>query len=434
MYHENLQTFDEEARQAHQRGRFAAMVRAIQGGNGFYQHKWADIPENRLDFDHLSELPFTLKGELMADQAAHPAFGTNLTYAKQQYVRMHQTSGTTGNPLRVLDTRQDWEWWADCWQYILDAAGVTKDDVAMLAFSFGPFIGFWGAQESLNRWGALTITGGGMTSQQRLAAMKDLGATVLLCTPSYALHLAEAALEEGMDPAKDLNIRITIHAGEPGAGIPATRERIEKLWGATAYDHPGASEVGAFGYSCPARKGVHINEAEFICEVIDPLTGEPAKPGEAGELVLTNLGRIGFPVIRYRTHDVVRPMARHLCECGRTSLIMEGGILGRSDDMVTVRGVNVFPAAFLEIFNAIPGVVEHRIVAYHKNHMDELYVEFEGEDTSDRQDAVTHAIRRSLGIRVSLKQSPPNSLPRYELKAKRFFDRRSEEWEPGMNL
>ena len=264
--------------------------------------------------------------------------------------------------------------------------------------------------------------------------MRELGATVLLSTPSYALHLAETALAQGIDPARDLSIRATIHAGEPGAGIPATRGRIETLWGATAFDHPGASEVGAFGFSCSARNGVHINEAEFICEVIDADTGTPAEAGVPGELVLTNLGRLGFPIVRYRTHDVVKSMERHTCECGRTTLVLEGGILGRSDDMVTVRGVNIFPSAFQGIFDGIPGVVEHRIAAYRQDQMDQLHVEFECEDGADRTDVVAQAIRRSLGIRVSLKQFPPESLPRYELKARRFFDHRSADWRPGMDL
>ena len=165
--------------------------------------------------------------------------------------------------------------------------------------------------------------------------------------------------------------------------------------------------------------------------------GESGKRGEAGgpgELVLNKMGSVGFPIVRDRTHEVVKSMERHACECGRTTLVLEGGILGRSDDMVTVRGVNIFPSAFQGIFDGIPGVVEHRIAAYRQGQMDQLHVEFECEDGADRTDVVAQAIRRSLGIRVSLKQFPPESLPRYELKAKRFFDRRSADWRPGMEL
>ncbi|HKI99259.1 MAG TPA: AMP-binding protein [bacterium] len=430
-YNAPLQTWDDAARRAHQAARFDAMAATLLERNAFYRAKWADLPAEHVNYAHLAELPFTRKRELLEDQAAHGPFGTNLTYPLGDYIRMHQTSGTTGTPLRVLDTRRAWDWWGECWRYVLDAAGVTRDDVVMLAFSFGPFIGFWSAQEAVGQMGALMLSGGGMTSAQRLHAMRELGATVLLCTPSYALHLAEEAEAEGIDLARDLKVRVTVHAGEPGAGIPATRERIETLWGVTAFDHPGASEVGAYGYSCATREGVHVNEAEFIAEVVDPATGAAVEPGQEGELVLTNLGRDCFPVVRYRTGDVVRARARGLCGCGRTTLLLEGGILGRSDDMVTVRGVNVFPSAFLEIFNRIPGVVEHRITAYRAEFLDQLHVEFECTDNRDRRAAVSQAIRDALGIRVSLHQCPPESLPRYELKAKRFFDRRTEDWQPG---
>jgi phenylacetate-CoA ligase len=431
MYNEPLQTWDDAARTAHQRARFAALAALLRERNAFYRDQWAGLQPGRIAYEHLAELPFTRKAELLADQAQHPPFGRNLTYPLADYVRLHQTSGTTGTPLRVLDSGPDWEWWSECWQYILDAAGITREDVVMLAFSFGPFIGFWGAQHAVGRLGALMLSGGGMTSAQRLHAMRALGATVLLCTPSYALHLAEAAEAEGIDLARDLRVRTTLHAGEPGAGIPATRERIERLWGATTYDHPGASEVGAFAFSCSERSGVHVIESEFIAEVIDPATGAPVPAGREGELVLTNLGRLGFPVVRYRTGDVVRPRARGRCSCGRTTLLLEGGILGRSDDMVTVRGVNVFPAAFQEIFSRIAGVVEHRITAYRAEFLDQLHVEFECTDTTDRRALVAQAIRDALGIRVSLQQCLPESLPRFELKARRFFDRRREDWQPG---
>ena len=189
--------------------------------------------------------------------------------------------------------------------------------------------------------------------------------------------------------------------------------------------------MGAFAYSCSARNGVHVNEAEFIAEVIDPATGAPVPPGRQGELVLTNLGRAAFPVVRYRTGDVVHALERGTCSCGRTTLLLEGGILGRSDDMVTVRGVNVFPSAFQQIFDRIPGVVEHRITAYRAEFLDQLHVEFECSDDVDRRTLVAQTIRDALGIRVSLEQCPSESLPRYELKARRFFDRRAEDWQPG---
>jgi phenylacetate-CoA ligase len=430
MLHENLQTWSDAARQAHQARRFDRLVRTLRSQNAWFQAQWKDVPPARLDYAHLAEVPFTLKSGLLDDQKHDPPFGSNLTYPLSQYIRFHQTSGTSGTPLRVLDTARSWDWWSDCWQVILDAAGVTPDDRVMLAFSFGPFVGFWSAHEALQRYGALVLTGGGMTSQQRLAMMRDLGATVLICTPSYALRLAEIAGEQGMDLARDFQVRITIHAGEPGAGIPATRERIETLWGAKTFDHPGASEVGAFGFSCTARNGVHINEAEFIAEVIDPETGLAVPPGIPGELVLTNLGRECFPVIRYRTRDIVKALPRHTCSCGRTWLLLEGGILGRWDDMITVRGVNVFPSAFLAILDGVPEVGEHRVTAWSDGAMEQIHLDYEDLSGRDRGDEIGVLIREKLGIRVTVAGATPGSLPRFEAKAKRFVDRRKESWAP----
>ena len=207
-------------------------------------------------------------------------------------MRIHQTSGTTGEPLRCLDTVESWNWWSRCWSSVYRAAGVTAADRVFFAFSFGPFIGFWSGYEGAQLIGALAIPGGGMSSSQRIRAMMVNDITVLVCTPTYALHLAEVAEEEGFDLAAS-SVNITIHAGEPGASLPTTKKRIEDAWGARCFDHAGATEVGAWGFECQVQSGVHINEGEFIAEVIDPATLEPAVEGE---LVLTNLGRPGMPV------------------------------------------------------------------------------------------------------------------------------------------
>ncbi len=430
MYRGDVQTWSDAARRAHQAARFNALAKRLGQDNPFYRNAWAGLPADSLDYHHLTALPFTTKQQLLDDQRQHPPFGLNLTQPPGGYSRIHQTSGTTGRPLRVLDTPQSWDWWGECWRYVLDAAGVTADDRVMLAFSFGPFIGFWAAQHGLEQLGALMVPGGGMSSPQRLATIRDLGVTVLVCTPSYALHLGREAQAQGMDPWRDLPVRITLHAGEPGASVPATRARIESLWGAQCFDHTGASEVGAHGFSCSARNGIHLNEAEFIAEIVAPETGEPAAEGSPGELVLTNLGRPGFPVVRYRTGDLVRAAPRGSCSCGRRWLMLEGGILGRIDDMVCIRGVNVFPTAFQDIFDGLTDIGEHRITAFREGELDELHVEYVAETSVDRRPAIADVIRERLGIRVSLQQRQPGDLPHFELKAQRFFDRREEEWRP----
>src|SRR5439155_17251552 len=254
------------------------------------------------------------------------------------YVRLHQTSGTTGRPLRFLDTAESWQWWKDVWQFIYRGAGVTAADRIFFCFSFGPFVGFWSAFAGAEQLGALCLTGGAMTTAERVATIQALDAPVLMCTPTYALRLAEVARDDGVDLSRSA-LRVSIHAGEPGASIPATRSRIEETFGVTCFDHTGATEIGPTGFSCSARDGVHLIEREFVVE-IRAEDGSVAEEGE-GELVLTNLGRWCSRAIRYRTGDRVRA-TRGPCACGRTFVKLAGGILGRMDDMLTVRGVNVF--------------------------------------------------------------------------------------------
>ena len=211
-----------------------------------------------------------------------------------------------------------------------------------------------------------------------------------------------------------------VHAGEPGAGIPSVRARIEEAWGARAYDHAGMTEMGAYGFECAAQAGLHVNESEFIAEVIDPVTGAPAREGE---LVLTNLGRVGSPLLRYRTGDRVR-VATVPCECGRTFVRLEGGILGRVDDMLIVRGVNVFPSAIEGIVRRFAAVEEFMIEVYRRAEMDEVRLLLEiGEGAAHVPAAVQQAVRVDLGIRVEVAPVPAQSLPRYELKARRLVRR-----------
>jgi phenylacetate-CoA ligase len=296
---------------------------------------------------------------------------------------------------------------------VLRAAGVTEADRVFFPFSFGLFIGFWAGFEGVRTLGALAIPGGGQDSSTRLAVMDALGATVLVCTPSYALHLVALARERGLDLRK-LPVRVTVHAGEPGASIPAVRTRIEEGWGARAFDHAGMTEVGAYGFECAERAGLHVNETEFVAEVIDPVTGAP---GQEGELVLTNLGRVGSPAVRYRTGDRVR-LAAGPCACGRTFARLEGGILGRLDDMLIVRGVNVFPAAIEAIVRRFPEVDEFQIEVFRRGELDEARVLVEAVESGVPR-AVQDALRVGLGLRLEVAAVAMGTLPRYELKARR---------------
>ena len=421
MFDRTLETLAPERLRDHQWRRFRGMATELLASNQFVARTWRAAgvasAEDLRGWDDFRRLPLTRKSELVDDQAASPPFGTNLTYPLEQYVRVHQTSGTSGAPLRWLDTPESWAWWARCWGFVLSGAGVGPADRVFFPFSFGLFIGFWAGFEGARALGALAIPGGGQDSPTRLASMEALGATVLVCTPSYALHLAEVARERGFDLAK-LPVRITVHAGEPGAGIPAVRARIEESWSARVFDHGGMTEMGAYGYECAEQAGLHVNESEFIVEVIDPMTSAPARDGE---LVLTNLGRVGSPAVRYRTGDHVR-LAEAPCPCGRTFARLEGGILGRLDDMLIVRGVNVFPAAIEGVVRRFPAIDEFQIEVFRAGELDEVRVLVEVGDAAGAS-RLQEALRASLGIRFEVTPVPLRSLPRYELKARRVVRR-----------
>jgi phenylacetate-CoA ligase len=421
VYDATLETLETTRLRALQWQRVEALAQAVVGVNPFWTSKWraAGLTSARdlRGWEDFARLPLTSKAELLADQSASAPFGTNLTYPLERYVRVHQTSGTSGAPLRWLDTQESWQWWARCWGFVLTAAGVRPGDRAFFPFSFGLFVGFWAGFEGARTLGVLAIPGGGQDSAGRLATMETLGATVLVCTPSYALHLLQVARERGVDPAK-LPVRVTVHAGEPGAGIPSVRARIEAGWGARTYDHAGMTEMGAYGFECEAQAGLHVNESEFIAEVIDPVTGATA---EEGELVLTNLGRLGSPLIRYRTGDRVR-RARALCGCGRSFARLEGGILGRLDDMLIVRGVNVFPSAIEAIVRRFP-VEEFQIEVFRDGELDEVRLLVEVDGGVDGARNVQEALRSAIGLRVDVTPVAAGSLPRFELKARRVVRR-----------
>src|ERR671923_454716 len=275
--------------------RLRQMLQAVLPTNEFYRKKFSAGDLSAINsLNELKDAPFTTKADLVDDQLQHPPYGTDLTFPIEKYIRIHQTSGTTGKPLYWLDTEESWEWWAECWKTIFQAAGAHPGDRIYFAFSFGPFIGFWSGWEGARKIGALAISGGGQSTSQRIKAIIDYRATVLVCTPTYALHMASEAKKAGIDLTKQSSIRISIHAGEPGASIPSTKKMIEEAWGAKCYDHPGATEVGAFAFECAAQPGgVHVNENEFIAEIIDPGSGLAVKTRQRGELVISNPGRIG---------------------------------------------------------------------------------------------------------------------------------------------
>ncbi|MBW3543028.1 MAG: AMP-binding protein [Planctomycetes bacterium] len=418
--------------------RLRALLAEIVPRNPFWTCRFRDAgllaPDGRFDesqltsLDDLQKLPPVTKADVAEDQAAHPPYGTNLTYDLADYSRLHQTSGTTtGVPLRWLDTPASWQWFLESWEQIYRMVGLRRDDRLAFPFSFGPFIGFWAAFEGANRLGNLCLAGGGMSSEARLQLIADNRATVVCCTPTYALRLAEVAAEQGLDLAGG-SVRMLVVAGEPGGSVAATRERIESAWGARLFDHWGMTEIGSLAIECVENPGgMHVLETECIAEILDPRSGEPVEPGAIGELVVTNLGRAGSPLIRYRTGDLVQA-DRRPCPCGRELLRLEGGVLSRADDMVTIRGNNVYPARLEGILREFADIAEYRIEVATVRSMQHLRIEIEPAEAASSQPAaerlrqrVSRAIKDRLNFHADVTAVAAGTLPRFELKGQRFF-------------
>lgn len=414
-----------------QSNRLAELLQQIVPSNPFWTAKFKEAGVDVgsvCGLDDLRKLPTCNKAEIVSDHADNQPYGSNLTFPMSAYSRLHQTSGTTGNPLRCLDTPESWDWFMECWAQIYRLIGLRPEDRCFFPFSFGPFIGFWAAFEGACRLGNLCIPGGGMSTSTRLRVIEANQATVLACTPTYAMRMAEVASEEGMDISNG-PVRAIVVAGEPGGSIPTIRDRIEQAWGARVFDHWGMTEIGSLAVECEARpRELLMLEAECIAEIVDPQTLEPVEPGAEGELLITNLGRVGFPLIRYRTGDLVRACTDST-DTGLDLLRLDGGILGRADDMFTIRGNNVFPSSIDAVMREFDDLAEYRIELVTERAMGQvrLSVEPRGDLTSAAVDELTKQVRQRIKDRLNFHAEvvavEVNSLPRFELKGRRFIRR-----------
>jgi len=423
------ESLDRDALTARQSERLSRLLATIHGRNSFYTRKFdeagIDIATLRLPGE-LFRLPFTQRAELIADQRASPPWGTALTEPVERYTRYCQTSSTTGRPLRWIDTNESWQWMLECWKAVFRGARVTPGDRVFFPFSFGPFLGFWTAFDAASQMGLHCVPGGGMSSELRLATIEAIGATVICCTPTYALRLAEVSAQQRPDlPLAESTVRVIIVAGEPGGSIPATRDSIERSWGARVIDHYGLTEVGPVGFECWEAPGyLHLNEDAFLCEVLEKGGDRPVPDGEPGELVVTNLGRDACPVVRYRTGDIVIRRSEP-CACGRTWARLERGVMARVDDMISIRGVNVYPAGIEAVVRGFNEVAEFRSIVTRAHGMRSLRVELEvtpdGADGTTVARRVAAGLRDALGMTVVVQDVPAGTLPRFEMKARRFM-------------
>jgi phenylacetate-CoA ligase len=397
-----------------------------------------DTPEAIEALDDLQRIPFLTRDEWMESQEADPPFGALLVLPPESAIRYHTTSGTSGTrPLAVLDGPKDWEWIAEMWCYAFWGAGVRPVDGVFFAFSYGTFVGFWGAHYACEKLGCTVLPGGNMSTEGRVRMILDLGATVVCSTPTYALRMAQEAQALGLDLPGSA-VRRLILSGEPAGSIPATKALIEKQWGAMALDTAGMTEVGTIVmFECEHQPGgPHIIEDHYIEEVVDPETDEPVAYGQMGERVVTSFGRGLIPVLRYRSRDLVCKVEASACGCGRTFDVYDGGIRGRVDDMKVVRGTNVYPRAIEEIVRRrVEGLEEFQIRLYTADGIRdeiEVLVEIDEAHRSNGVDAVLAGLATDLteaheGLRIGVRLAESDTLPRFELKAKRLRDER-EVW------
>ncbi|EAU67713.1 coenzyme F390 synthetase [Stigmatella aurantiaca DW4/3-1] len=412
----------------------------------FYRQKFEQAglgPDSVRSVEDLPRVPVTLRDEWLVDQQKNPPWGTFSPLQQSDWLErgwmLFSTSGTTAaHPRSFRHTSFDREMWSWHGARALHAMGVRRGDIAINCFAYGTSVAFWGLHYALNHMGIPVISGGGANTERRIIFIETYKPTVLLCTPSYALYLGRQMQEQGKSP-KDSSIRLLVCAGEPGACVPATKQRIEELWGARINDDFGCTEVAMspFGYTCEyqvnradGRVDTHFMEDAYIPEVLDPETFKPVPDGERGVLVVSNLFSEAQPILRYVMGDWVS-LTREPCPCGRTHARAIGGLAGRYDQLIKIRGLAFLPALLEDSIRSQPEIGdEFKIEITHVNDMDEILLTTElqpgasMEDLEAQEQRLSRKLKGSLGIVVDVKLVPPGTLPRTEFKAKRLFDLR----------
>lgn len=431
-----LETLPQEKLQALQIKKFRRILEWAYNNSPFYRRLYQEAglePGDIKSLEDIREVPKIDKGMLREGQQRGPfPYGDILAVPLNQVTAFRQTSGTTGTPVYQADTWGDWEWWTECWCYILYAQGYRDTDRVFIPFGYNIFVAFWAGHCAAEKLGCEVVPGGVLDTEARILKMQELKCTAFMATPTYVLGMAEVAKNRlGFDPAKDLFIQKITCAGEPGASIPATKKRMEQAWGAKVYDHAGATEIGAWGYECTAQPGgQHVNEAFFLVEIEDMDTGEPVtEPGKEGKMIITALDRIAKPCIRFDSKDIIK-WADFRCDCGRTFRIVDGGILGRADDITKVKGVLLAPTAIEEVVRSIPELGnEYEVIVSKKGDLDDILLRVEIVPGKEQeQETILNWLKNQLRLKTNLNYQlevhPYNSLPKYEVKARRFKDLR----------
>lgn len=389
-------------------------------------------PSDIRSFDDIRSIPCVEKCMMRSVQRKDPfPYGDPLAVPLEEVVEFRQTSGTTGQPVYQADTWQDWEWWAESWAYIMWAQGYRPRDRVFLPFGYNIFVAFWAAHYATEKLGAEIVPGGVLDTQARILKIQELQATAMMATPTYVLSMADTARHKmGIDPG-ELGIQRITCAGEPGASIPTTKQRMEEAWNAKVYDHAGATEIGAWCYECEEQSGgLHVNEAFFLVEIQDIETGEYiVEPGRRGKMIITALDRIGQPCVRFDSKDVIE-WQEESCPCGRTFRLIKGGVIGRADDITKVKGVLLSPSAIEEVVRGVDGLGdEFEIIVDKVGDIDRISLKVEiDKGKEDQRTAIETELKDQLRLKTNLGYKLEfhdyGTLPRYEVKAKRFKDLR----------
>jgi phenylacetate-CoA ligase len=430
-----LETLPQEKLRALQLKKFKNIFQWTYDHSKFHRSlydKAAIKPKDIRSFEDLRRVPTVEKSMMRDIQRKDPfPYGDALCVPIEEVSNFRQTSGTTGQPVYQPDTWQDWEWWAECWSFILWAQGYRPTDRVFIPFGYNIFVAFWAGHYAAEKIGAEVVPGGVLDTQARILKIQELKCTAMMATPTYVLGMADTARTKmGIDPAS-LTINKITCAGEPGASIPTTKKRMEEAWGAKVYDHAGATEIGAWCYECEEQPGgLHVNEAFFLVEIEDPDTAEYIEePGRRGKMIITALDRFAQPCVRFDSKDVIE-WSTEPCPCGRTFRVIKGGVIGRADDITKVKGVLLSPSAIEEVVRGIDGLSdEFEVVVDKVGDIDRITLKIEivkGRE-GERQKIegeLKDQLRLKTNLGYVLEFHDYGTLPRYDVKAKRFKDLR----------
>ena len=433
-----LETLPLETLRELQFRRFKRIFKHAYDNSPFYRKKYPKVgisPDVIRTMEDIQRVPIITKEDFREGQSEEGPFpyGELLAVPIEEVTQYHQTTGTTGKPVRFGDTWADWETYVENWAMMMYSRGLRKSDRVYIPFPYHLFIAFWGGHYGVEKLGAEVVPGGQTSTEQRVREMKELRCTAMMCTPTYALRLAEIATKIGIDPRTDIPMRMIFCAGEPGASVPATKKRIEETWNAKVYDHCGATEAPLWAFECEVQKGLHLNEPNYLVEILEPSTLQPAAPGEIGTVVVTNLNRFAMPSIRFDLKDLVKlSTSQDTCPCGRTWRKIDGGIIGRSDDVTKIRGVLFSPTSVEQVVRDISQLGdEFEIVVTREDEYDRIIVvaEILPEYTGQKDELaklLMRELRNGTQLRCEVDLRDFGSLPRYEVKSKRLKDQRTK--------